>query len=1128
MSSFSDLEKCVRANISAPSNDVRAKAEAHLRGLKRKAPQQFFEGVSALLQQSADEEVRSFAAVLLKQNLGIFDESFFKIEPAAQQRLKRLLLERVKAEPSANVTSQVAEAVSHLTCLVLQRKGADWKELMPFLVSLSGSAAAAERGSFFIALDKLACNALDLLRASNMAQLRDLLEAGLQDAADVVRAAALGAVVSLLCGLNEEQELNFFQKLVPLLFRSISDLSGVSEQSGDDARILATCESLQVLAENQPDFLAQSMAPIVACLVSVTQCARLSWDTRQLSLHLLLTLLDLHMEQMREESQSRGLEVAQQVVPLLFGFMQTVDDALPWDAPEDDAEQAQLVFACEMMPITVSIFGAELFLEVTRPVFDAGFAAEAGWKQRLVALKTVEVTLEGCVEQYEAQLEHIMRATGASLADGHRLVQYAALGVVKQLSVVLGEDKELFLVPFAEPMMGAFCGLLKQQPRPHRCVLVQVCDALAHFAYMDEDNEVIRRYAGEVLRCLFALLRCGDALVVSFALKASSVIISIIQEHFASLNVYAPLMQFCRDMLVRLFQGGSGSADLQDRSGLLRGRLMECIGGMLLVVELEQSRGDAHAVIKFLLPFQQREQSDSASESYSYMMSLFASIAEALTAEFAPYLEHVIPPLIRSAQKQTVSISSAEASESEAAQGVVQQDFGGIRFQVNTAEVNEKSMAVQQFPRYAVCLEGALLQFVKPMSGACAGIIKTRALSSEARRHAIEALVPLLHCLSLGLSSKGLPRDQVRKWCTELVEELLAALIAGMQLSDEVDEFSLICKAAQELLSEDLVDASLFGRAQLVEDLTEQLATALAERKVRRQLNEEKSIDLIDTDVEEDVEADLADTVCDLVERLVAVFGAKYVAIFDKHCGAPCRQLLAPDALDTGYEEDQVLALSMLTELVRHGGDAASQRYTPLIVAASQHFLASAASAASCSAQIRQAVSYALGVCAQSKVLRAEHAQNWLRLLKQVVDADDARSEHNADATENAVSAIGKICQAYILPVGLELGAHNAILDWVHMLPLLNDAEERHFCDEYLLSLLKKTKLLQQMVQRKDAARITKLLHIMAVAIVNDDQAKPHYLELLAHLSAQCDAALLKHCIASLAEEWQAAFASSH
>jgi len=455
----------------------------------------------------------------------------------------------------------------------------------------------------------------------------------------------------------------------------------------------------------------------------------------------------------------------------------------------------------------------------------------------------------------------------------------------------------------------------------------------------------------------------------------------------------------------------------------------------------------------------------------------------------------------------------------------VQQDFGGIRFEVNTSEVNEKSIAVQQFPRYAVCLEGALLQFVKPMCGACASIIKTRALSSECRRNAIEALVPLLHCLSLGLSSKGLPSAQVKKWCTELVEELMRSLVAGMQLSDEVDEFSLICKAIQELLSDDLIDAELFRNAQLFEDVTEQISTAVAERKVRRELNEEKSIDLIDTDVEEDVEADLADTVCDLVERLVAVFGAKYVAIFEKHCGAQCRAFLSAETYETGYEADQVLALSMLTELVRHGGQAAHP-FVELIVATSRFFLSNSDNG-SCSAQIRQSVSYALGVCAQSKLLQREHAHRWLDLLTKVATAADAKSEENADATENAISAIGKICEAYILPIGLYAQKKNAIVEWMGLLPLINDEEERHFCDEYLLSILQKTKLVQQMVDRKDVKLIGKLVHIMAVAIVNGDKAKEQYVQLFAHLKSQCDAALIQHCVAELDEEWQAAFSSS-
>ena len=86
-------------------------------------------------------------------------------------------------------------------------------------------------------------------------------------------------MVSLLCGLNEKKELNYFQKLVPLLFRNLGAVQL------DDAHMLSG-ESLQVLAKNQPDFLVHSMAPILAYIISVTSSATLPWQTRQLILHL--------------------------------------------------------------------------------------------------------------------------------------------------------------------------------------------------------------------------------------------------------------------------------------------------------------------------------------------------------------------------------------------------------------------------------------------------------------------------------------------------------------------------------------------------------------------------------------------------------------------------------------------------------------------------------------------------------------------------------------------------------------------------------------------------------------------------------------------------------------------------
>merc|ERR1712001_716371 len=119
----------------------------------------------------------------------------------------------------------------------------------------------------------------------------------------------------------------------------------------------------------------------------------------------------------------------------------------------------------------------------------------------------------------------------------------------------------------------------------------------------------------------------------------------------------------------------------------------------------------------------------------------------------------------------------------------------------------------------------------------------------------------------------------------------------------------------------------MFKNADIISEVTEQIQTAIQERQVRREINDEKSIDLIDYEIEEDVEADLADTVVDLVTKLVETFGTKYIAIFDKHCGKQCINLLDVN----GAENDQILSISMLTEIINHGGNE-SNKYVSSIL----------------------------------------------------------------------------------------------------------------------------------------------------------------------------------------------------
>lgn len=1066
-----------------------------------------------LISASKDCNVRSFSAVLLKQNLGIFDKTFNKIPVNSQNMIKNKLLNQLKIEKDQNVTIQIAECISYLVCHYNQNEHNDWNELMPFLLKLATSTNEYERASFYIAINKLACNAIDILRLNNdknMENFKNILISGLNDNKNkFVQETALNAIVSLLCGLSEINELNYFIDIVPLLFKNINN-------NNNDKTICNTLQSLQILAEGQPNFFINSMKPITECLVNIVKSNNLQYDTKKLSMTLLIYLLSCHSNQI----QNILMDVAKQVIPLIFQqFLSNFNENIEINTPSDYDEQDNFQYGAEILPELIPIFGSEIFLNIIKqPVFDKGFNINNGdWKSTLIALKTIEVTLENCCDLYEHQLPQILNIVTKILSNNNSNPhnKYFALSVIKQLSVIYGDDKNIFLIPFHENIMKSFCYILANQPlsQNNNCVLIQVCDAIAHFIYIDEDNEVITKYSNDIINGLFNLLiACNNndntLELQSFILKAISVICSIIQDEFSIF--YDKLMKYNVELLQKIFK----KQITNDNNGQLRGRIMECIGGMLLVVDIDKCRNDAHNIIKFLLQFQKQEQNDPSSESYSFMMSLFASIAEALTNEFTPYLQYVIPPLIESAKKRTISVGINNDADDNNGGHIVEEEFGGIRFQINTAEMNEKVIAIQQFPRYAVCMEGELLTYVRQISLALKPVITARTLTSEARRHAIETMVPLANCLKCGLINKNLKTEDVNKWLTEFVSDIIPSLVEAMNSSDEVDEFSLICKTIQDLL--DYIDINMFKNGQCISDITEQIGVAIKERQDRREINDEKSMDLLDTEIEYDVEADLADTLVDLITKLIITFGNNFLQIFDKYIGGLCIELISSLNHDNNniFEEDQILSITMLTEIVRYSGNE-SNKYNESILKFARFYLPNHQTISS---QIKQSICYFIGICALKNGLNVNNISNWLNLLKNIVNDDNSRNDENIDATENAISAIAKICKIY------SNNNINIIIEWISMLPIINDNEEREFCNNYLLSILKNTNLLNDIIQNKNIKMIEKLIHIMAISIINNDKEKPQFQQLFNHLKSKCDINIIKKSISCLNNDLQKAF----
>ena len=117
--SIVDLEKCVKANVEGTNNVMRQKAEDYLSNLRSNQPNDYISGLSQLLAQSKDNNVRSFSAVLLRQSMGILDNSFDNAPIKTKNDLKQLLLNIAQNETDRNVLLQVSQLVGVLACKVL-------------------------------------------------------------------------------------------------------------------------------------------------------------------------------------------------------------------------------------------------------------------------------------------------------------------------------------------------------------------------------------------------------------------------------------------------------------------------------------------------------------------------------------------------------------------------------------------------------------------------------------------------------------------------------------------------------------------------------------------------------------------------------------------------------------------------------------------------------------------------------------------------------------------------------------------------------------------------------------------------------------------------------------------------
>ena len=153
---------------------------------------------------------------------------------------------------------------------------------------------------------------------------------------------------------------------------------------------------------------------------------------------------------------------------------------------------------------------------------------------------------------------------------------------------------------------------------------------------------------------------------------------------------------------------------------------------------------------------------------------------------------------------------------------------------------------------------------------------------------------------------------------------------------------------------------------------------------------------------------------------------------------------------ESPIESARHFGLCVFGDLIEFGGHASWQYHTYFINSLLE-------SLSSKNADIRQASAYCIGIAAvKGGPSYHEYCARGLAPLGSIILSPGARSDEYIVATENAVSAVGKICR-YVGSTGaFDNHLDQALVHWIEQLPILQDEEEAEPTYEYLLELIER------------------------------------------------------------------------
>ncbi|KAF9365094.1 hypothetical protein BGX34_011434 [Mortierella sp. NVP85] len=1022
----------VLTSLVSTDNSVRSVAETQLNNeWITKTPDALLQGLAHLTRNSDVADLRSFAAVLTRRvafksapNQASSPKStsptskskssektlWDTTEESTRTVVKALFLESLSHETHQSVRNKVCDTIAEMARACIGNDGQAWPEILPVLFECAKSTSSDMRESAY----RIFATVPSLIANQPVEFMKESFAGSLKDDSLHVRLAATKAAVAYMLDSDRSTQ-SALASLMPSMLDTLNALLAAKEESGLVEGLVVMIE----LAENSPRLYRHVLIAVLPFLLNIVKNAKELEDrTRQSALELLLTLAECASSLIKKVP-----DFATNLVPVALEMMTELEDDQEWynsdDLDEEDPEENHVIGEHAMDRLARAL-GGKAMLPVCFAYIPRMLATNDNWKSRHAALMALSAIAEGCARIMEAELGKIIQMVLPFLRDPHPRVRYAACNAIGQMATdfagVIQKNYHAMVLTNLIPVMD-------DAPFPR--VRAHAAAALVNFCEAAE-KRTLEPYLDAIFERLLSLLNTGTTYVQEQAITTIATVADSAEERFV--KYYSSIMPLLMDVL----RQATGR-----EYRLLRGKAMECASLIALAVGKEVFAPHAQEFVKLLVQTQTGV-IETDDPQVSYLLASWARLCKVLGRDFVPYLDIVMPPLLASAQlKPDLAIVDPEDDVESKYSSEDGWEFVGVDGQqigIKTTVLEEKCTAVEMLICYARELGSGFRPYIEKVRDIVVPLLKF--YFHEGVRHAAAATLPqLINCAKQAEVGQEYLLNLWHGMCVKVLEAMTAE-------TDLPFLYQLYVSFYESL---DYMGPGPSMTPELLEIFTRATKSQLkAMYKLLREREEAKAKAALEAEDETQSKEDEINE-----ESVLGEISRAFHSVLKMHGVAYMGQFKSLESVIMRYLSDpsptaRQWALCVLDDFVEFTGPHS----WPIMVPFLPQVLESVLNVAP---DVRQAACYGLGLCGQfGGPQYAEVCSAALTLLFQVIHEHNSRELENVYATENAISAVTKICKFNCS----QFDVNTVLPSWVQTLPIVNDEAEAGLTYTYMLDLM--------------------------------------------------------------------------